>query len=417
MEKVHLLKGGIRMKKGLFGVILAVAIALVPSVVNAEEVTLQSKISAANNGDTIVLDQDYAEDITIDAGKEITIDLNGHNLESATGHTITNRGMLTIKGNGNITNNKIDGAPLFNDKGTVYIYGGNFSRINATNNSYYVILNHGVMSIDGGSFSSENGIASLIDNGWYNPAENTDQNTAVMYIYGGTFKMKNNDKYIKNDDYGQMYVYGGNFSMEGPSSAVIANVGSVGNVETVEVNGGNFEYTGSKQVIWDYIYQTTNHASKTVSIYGGTFKTTDTNAVISNAPLGTDIESTTDSNGNTVLEFKRADYTKIGELFDKVQQIDDSKYTEESLNKLLQVLDSVNWNLGVSEQELVNQMADHIENAINALVEKESTSTPEANENIENPNTLDNLLFYIITLIVSVVCLGGSTLYLKRHSQ
>ena len=146
------------------------------------------------------------------------------------------------------------------------------------------------MTIDGGKYALENGISSLIDNGWYTPSENTSKEYATLTINDGTFEMTANDKYIKNDDYGKMIVNGGTFNMHKPSSAVIANVGSVGGEESLIVNNGTFNYYGTASdrkpgyAIWDYNWGTQDKSVTTVN--GGKFNLHGTQvAGITNATL------------------------------------------------------------------------------------------------------------------------------------
>ena len=107
--------------------LLMVAVMLPVMAMADEATTLQSKIGSANPGDTITLDKDYIEDITID--KELTIDLNNHNLTNKVGDTITVNvnGNLTITGNGTVDNVTHGRAAIFNN-GTVTLNGGTYTR-------------------------------------------------------------------------------------------------------------------------------------------------------------------------------------------------------------------------------------------------------------------------------------------------
>lgn len=434
--------GGMKMKSKLFGMILVLAMVMIPVGINAED-TLQSKISSADNGDTIILDKDYIEDITIEEDQNITIDLNGKSLQNATGHTITNKGTLTIKGTGNVTNTTNQRAPLFNDKGTVTIENGSFSRVDSTGNSFYVILNHGTMTINDGSFSIKNGISSLIDNGWYTPEENTDKIIADMTINGGSFIIENNNKYIKNDDYGKMTINGGNF--KATSGAIIANVGSAGNVEKVSINDGTFEYAGSSYAIRDFIYASNGGTKKTISINGGTFKLTNNQAKVSNNPDNDNFEATEDG----TIKIKSADYTEIADLLEELlrnfgfegftnsteEEIEQfleehedemeeyfEKYTDESIAALETALNNIDFELDITEQDEVDEMASALRTAINDLEEKkinttnkEENTTSNSESKVENPNTFDSVLFYVFALIISIGIVGVSAVYLKKR--
>lgn len=238
------------------------------------------------------LTEDVKDGIVVKAGSNVKINLAGFNVSNEKGdHTIKIEKGATavITGEGIVTNNTNKKAPVFND-GTVTIESGTYKRVDAKDNTFYVLLNHGKMTIDGGKYALENGISSLIDNGWYTPSENTSKEYATLTINDGTFEMTANDKYIKNDDYGKMIVNGGTFNMHKPSSAVIANVGSVGGEESLIVNNGTFNYYGTASdrkpgyAIWDYNWGTQDKSVTTVN--GGKFNLHGTQvAGITNATL------------------------------------------------------------------------------------------------------------------------------------
>lgn len=249
-----------------------------------------SNVSAKEIDSNLTLTEDLKESIVVKAGSKVTLDLAGFNIiNTKAEHTIlVEKGAtLTIKGEGKVTNDSNGKAVIANEGGTVTIENGTFSRIDATGNSFYVILNHGDMTIDGGTFETTNGISSLIDNGWYTPSENTEKRMANMTINDGTFNMTANDKYIKNDDYGVMTVNGGTFNMNVPSSAVIANIGFASGKETLTIKGGIFNYYHTKYAIWDKDWSEKYTDNSVTLIYGGTFNLTNSEAKITNVKLGT----------------------------------------------------------------------------------------------------------------------------------
>lgn len=252
------------------------------------------------------LTEDVKDGIVVKAGSNVKINLAGFNVSNEKGdHTIKIEKGATavITGEGIVTNNTHQKAPVFND-GTVTIESGTYKRVDAKyervgnkelpvdgkENTFYVLLNHGKMTINGGEYTITNGISSLIDNGWKEPSENTSKEYATLTINDGTFEMIENNKYIKNDDYGKMIVNGGTFNMYKPSSAVITNVGSAGGEESLIVNNGTFNYYGSAvgknpgYAIWDYNWGTQD---KSVTIVkGGKFNLHGTQvAGITNATL------------------------------------------------------------------------------------------------------------------------------------
>ena len=180
---------------------------------------------------TFKLLRDVKENVVIPAGKDIYLDLNGHKLTNVDGNTITveQGGQLTITdsvGTGvvdNVTHQKA--AVKVNVGGEVTINGGTYSRSaeastgaeDSGNNSYYVIDNQGSLEITAGTFkfsdTNSGAFSSLIHNGWYNGAENTEKAPAVMTIKGGEFTQGTGGKItVKNDDYGDLTIQGGTFT-------------------------------------------------------------------------------------------------------------------------------------------------------------------------------------------------------------
>ena len=288
------------MRKSLLYSLTILSIFIFPFVINAKEIT-----------NDFVLTEDINDGIVVKSGSNIVVDLAGFNIKNEVGnHTIKieKDAILTIKGNGNVSNVSNSKAPIYNE-GKVTIESGTYSRVDSKGNSYYVILNHGDMIINGGTFQVTNGISSLIDNGWYTPSQNIDKEMSTLVINDGNFLMTNNDKYIKNDDYGIMTINGGTFTMEKPSSAIIANVGSASGNETVTISGGNFNYTGSNYAIWGY--------AGTTNINGGNFKLSNNLAKVSNVEL---------SKKNNVYKVigKEDEYIVVNEndLIEKVETTD-----------------------------------------------------------------------------------------------
>lgn len=196
--------------------------------------TLQEKITAAKNGDTVSLSEDETGSITVPAGKDITLDLSGRKLtNTADSHTVTveKGATLTVMDSSGAKTGTIDntshqkGAVVNN--GTFVLNSGNLTRSReaskydeekksdiANGNSWYVVLNHGTMTVNGGKvFFSESNIgyfSSLIANGWYTGLENTEGTPASLTITDGEFT--GGKITIKNDDYGVLNIRGGTFS-------------------------------------------------------------------------------------------------------------------------------------------------------------------------------------------------------------
>lgn len=299
--------------------LLMVAVML-PVMAMADDATLQSKINAANAGDTITLDKDYTEDITID--KELTIDLNGNKLTNSAGDTITvnANGNLTITGNGTVDNVTHGKAALrIKENGKATLNGGYFNRSQergkgaseSGENSFYTLINNGELTINDGAVvttASENSalgrFSSLIENGYF--SHNNSTYYPTLTINGGTFKGGLNT--IKNDDNGITNIYGGKcenyyqacvqnhhkttiyngeFSADVSSAWSVLNCGSCRSVDaihdahelvikngnfkgdvrasvgTVKIEGGSFEASFTKA------------ENATIEISGGTFSDTE----------------------------------------------------------------------------------------------------------------------------------------------
>lgn len=196
--------------------------------------TLQEEINTAEKGATVSLSEDETGSITVSAGKDITLDLAGHKLtNTADSHTVTveKGATLTVMDSSKAKTGTIDntshqkGAVVNN--GTFVLNSGNLTRSGeaskydeekksdiANGNSWYVVLNHGTMTVNGGKvFFSESNIgyfSSLIANGWYKGSENTEKTPASLTITNGEFT--GGKITIKNDDYGVLNIRGGTFS-------------------------------------------------------------------------------------------------------------------------------------------------------------------------------------------------------------
>ena len=275
------------------------------SIGEAKYDTLQAAVDAAKKGDTITLTADVMENITIPENAELTIDLNGNKITNDGDHTITNNGTLIIddysdKGTGTIDNVTHGKAAIWNN-GTMTVYSGTITRseeagtVNGANgNSYYVILNHGTMTIgedngDNGNIKVEadGGFSSLFENGWYDGNKNTSKENSVLTIYGGTYTGGINT--VKNDDYGELTIEDGLFTNVAQAAFMNWNIATVngGTFKSdkyavvnsgygadsadkgqLTITDGNFESKDAAISSADYASNFGN-----VSITGGTFKT------------------------------------------------------------------------------------------------------------------------------------------------
>ena len=196
----------------------------VASVDGQEYATVQEAINNGN-GKTVTLLDDAKENVVIPEGATVTLDLGTFTLaNNGASHTITNKGTLTIQGSGKVDNENHGKAALWNE-GTAVLNGGTFDRSKEAgssaeasgSNSYYTVVNHGNMTINDGVTITQNGkFSSLLENGWYNGAENKSGQPSVLTIKGGTFSGGLNT--IKNDDYGELIVEGGTFTNVAPAA-------------------------------------------------------------------------------------------------------------------------------------------------------------------------------------------------------
>ena len=171
---------------------------------------------------TFKLLDDLTEDVVVPAGKDIYLDLNGHKLTNASGHTITveKDGKLNISdsvGTGVVDNTSHGKAAIYNE-GEVTLNGGSFERSkeagkNASENggnSFYTVLNHGVMSVeDGVTIKNTGKYSSLFENGYQNYNNRDGIEWPALTITGGTFDGGLNT--VKNDDNATITVKGGTF--------------------------------------------------------------------------------------------------------------------------------------------------------------------------------------------------------------
>ena len=233
--------------------------------------SLQKAVDNAGKGETVTLLQDTAEDIVIPEGAELTLNLNGKTLANHENHTITNKGTLTITGDGTVDNVTHARAAIQNEPGgNVVLNGGAYTRSkeNGQNaeasggNSYYNIVNHGTMEINSGVSVTQNGqFSSMIENGWYNGSQNTGKENSVLTINGGTFSGGLNT--IKNDDYGELVINDGTFTSMSQAAFLNWNVATV--------NGGTFDAAGASNgvILNGYIDGTMDQGKLTIN--GGTF--------------------------------------------------------------------------------------------------------------------------------------------------
>lgn len=222
--------------------------------------SLQTAINAAGaNAATITLYYHVTESIAIAEGQEIILDLNGHILTSEVNDvaTVYNDGTLKI----------VDTAET---KGKITREA---TEADGSENTYYVIANHGVMTLDGIHVSNENAEdpSSLIINNIKANGVYEQENPAKLTIESGTYFCAGSNV-VKNDEYGVLIIKGGEFTCSEPSGndyiyAVIQNWASA------TITGGIITHTDAAEGI---AYSACAYGGQTSSndISGGTFSGT-----------------------------------------------------------------------------------------------------------------------------------------------
>lgn len=448
------------MKKALLFVVALLASAMVmpttyaldyvASVDGNNYETLQEAINNAN-GKTVTLLSDVTESVTISKETTVTLDLGKYTLTNIEGqNTITNNGNLTIIGSGTVDNVSHGKGAIVN-KGVAILQGPSLTRsqeagsssTNNGGNSWYVVDNNGgTFYMESGKIESTSRYSSCIRN-----------LGATFYMNGG--ELSSNFITLKNDDNGIIYMTGGTVNTNDLGGSGIQNWG------TLEVTGGSINAVSGAVAIytlsWDDKYtQPTTLIDKDAVINGNVLIDIDGNPTIYpevtvndgqiNGSVidrigtvitinGGDITGTITTTEGSDLQIKRADYSKINELVLKVEGIDKTKYTEDSVKVLEDIINGIDVNKTILEQDYVDNKAKEIEAAINGLVkkvedlnpsedpDKENQGTeipefPEVNlpdkdikDEVKNPKTADSISYAYIALLISGL---GVVISLKR---
>ncbi len=304
----------------------------VAKVGDQEYATLAQAINAEGAEKVITLIAETNEDVTIPAGKKVTLNLNGQKITNVSEDTIKveQGATLIIEGSGTVDNVTHQKAAIYNN-GAVILNGGSYTRsaeaststTDPNGNSYYNILNHGIMVINKGvEVTSKGHFSSLIDNGYYNYSESTNERKGYkegvgqlkpsLTINGGTFSGGINT--IKNDDNAELIINDGHFSNITQSAVQNNNV--------AEIHGGVFEANGHNAIESRYFAGGKNAGTITVtdgefngkvtisenayaSISGGIF-TADLNSIIkSDPPMATIVKD-----GKTIYAVGNASISK-----------------------------------------------------------------------------------------------------------
>ena len=180
--------------------------------------TVEEAILEASAGSEVKLSESLGEN-TINIDKEIIFNMNGVEVvnNENTPLEIGANGKVTLK-DGGLECNK-NGKSSLDNNGEVIIDDCNLTKtIDEKDNGYYTGVNHGIMIINSGVFSSPGGLSSLLENGyWDYNSGNSDtgyvsgenQQYPELIVNGGTFI--NPFYVIKNDDGGKLTINDGMF--------------------------------------------------------------------------------------------------------------------------------------------------------------------------------------------------------------
>ncbi|MCD8037174.1 MAG: S-layer homology domain-containing protein [Clostridiales bacterium] len=287
-----------------------------------------AKMSSENvTSATIILDTDTTEDIEIPSNMEITLNLNGYKITNYSSHTITNYGTLTITGSGTVDNVTHAKAALVN-YGTVYVYGGTYTRSleagssskNNGGNSYYTIKNYNQMTISGDVTIKNSGCySSCVANGYQNSSDKaaavaiTGSVTPTLTIEDGV-TISGGINTVKNDDNAVLVINGGTFTNE--------NQGVIQNHSTATIKGGTFE--ASENASWT-VYNCGCDSTSDVgvlTIEGGTY-TSDSYVLVLVSTANTAVVSIS---GGT-FESSSSSVIGVGELYTDDAEITGGTYS------------------------------------------------------------------------------------------
>lgn len=322
----------LKKKLAVLGLAAVMTVAFMPAMAFADETSTTTEGSAVqevsstaipNNGEltgstTYKLDDALTQSLTVKSSANVTLDLNGKTLTNTTEKDtikVEKGGTLTIVDTstgekGTIDNVSHGKAAVFNN-GTVTIKGGvNVTRSKETGknpseggkNTFYNIVNHGIMTIDDASVKQTGGFSSMIENGYYSYSSSdpsngyvngTNEANPTLTINGGKFSGGINT--VKNDDGGKLVINGGTFK-NNTQSAVL-------NWNDTTINGGTFD--NAKNVTTGVITtdgdSSDSHDAGKLTINGGIYS-------------GTHLFSDMSGNGGEekgTISVKAGDYTGI----------------------------------------------------------------------------------------------------------
>ena len=221
----------------------------------------------------LTMDADITTGVVVPSGKSVVIDLNGHNISVDSAKDtiyVENGATLELKGAGTVAEPASGKhANLFNNGNTTI--NGDVKMLHTV--GYYVILNHGVMTINNITIDASKDTNSVVVNGYYNYGTTNERTGYVegkgiaqpkLTFNGGKINATNKNVTFKTDDNGVTEINGGEFHS--------TNAGALQNANVTTINGGSFflENDAEQVMIHNDFYSGGKNAGE-LTINGGEF--------------------------------------------------------------------------------------------------------------------------------------------------
>ena len=233
--------------------------------------TLSEAISNAENSTetTIIVSKDIETSgapIVIPDGKNITLALAGNTVTGTASETavivaenavlnISDGTIIAPSGKAGIEN---DGTAVLDNIKVLRTDGGASAKSSVTND-YYVLVNHGTMTLNDGVYiEAPHSGTSLVENGYVDGSAQTAP--VKLVINGGSYIGGLNP--VKNDDWGVLEINGGYFECRAEKQFCVVNYNEL------TINGGTF--VSDYRVVWNGSLNDTYDKGQ-VTVTGGDF--------------------------------------------------------------------------------------------------------------------------------------------------
>lgn len=226
--------------------LMSLCLALLLAVLVVPTVEAASTLPEAKDGKiTLTEDVTLTSAFVVESGETLTLDLAGYTLKNdatlnADTIYVEKGATFTLTGDGEVINTVYGYAAILNN-GTTVIDGATLKHLPVSGNEYYVILNHGIMTIEDANVLSTGTYSSLVASGYFSFTNSTNERSGyvegvnheepTLTINGGNFDGGKNT--IKNDDNGTLVINDGTFKN--------SNQVSIMNWNMATINGGTFE--------------------------------------------------------------------------------------------------------------------------------------------------------------------------------